>query len=126
MKALVIDDNEVSAKELTRKLEFCDVEVHTFFSGEDGLSAYKASAEGEYDIVFLDIMMPEKKGTEISASIRTLEREDAKKIPIIAVTGINYDAVNRAMDVSGFDALLQKPINTDVLGHLVDSVRERK
>ena len=126
MKALVIDDNIVSAKDLTRKLEYCGVEVITFFSGEDGLSSYQTSAEGEYDIIFLDIMMPEKKGTEISASIRALEREDAKKIPIIAVTGINYDAVNRAMDVSGFDALLQKPINVDVLGHLVDSVKEKK
>ncbi len=126
MKALVVDDNIVSAKDLTRKLEYCGVEVTTFFSGEDGLSSYQTSAEGEYDIIFLDIMMPEKKGTEISASIRALQREDAKKIPIIAVTGINYDAVNRAMDVSGFDALLQKPINVDVLGHLVDSVKEKK
>lgn len=126
MRALVIDDNEVSAKELTRKLEYCDVEVDTFFSGEEGLSAYETSEQKGYDVIFLDIMMPNKKGTEISASIRSLDRQDAKEIPIIAVTGINYDTVNRAMDVSGFDALLQKPINMTVLSHLIDSIRSKK
>ena len=126
MKALVIDDNEVSAKELTRKLEYCDVQVSTFLNGEEGLAAYETSEEQEYDVIFLDILMPEKKGTEVSASIRMMPREDAKKIPIIAVTGINYDALNRAMDVSGFDALLQKPININVLSHLVDTIRSKK
>lgn len=125
MRALVIDDNEVSAKELTKKLEYCDVEVDTFLSGEEGMAAYENSSEQQYDVIFLDILMPDKKGTEISASIRANSREDAKKIPIIAVTGINYDAVNRAMDVSGFDALLQKPINMNVLTHLIDSIRNK-
>ncbi len=124
MKALIIDDSEMSTLELSHKLEMYDVEVISCTSGAEGIFAYESSGDGEYDIIFLDIMMPDKKGTEVSSHIRSCVRKDAKEIPIIAVTGINYDVMNRAMDVSGFNALLQKPIDMKALKNILDAVRK--
>ncbi|MCR5691625.1 MAG: response regulator [Eubacterium sp.] len=123
MKALVVDDNKVSALELSKKLELLGVDSVTALNGEDALDIFKSSGEGEFDFIFMDIMMPEKKGTEVAARIRQADRSDARKIPIIAVTGITYDVVNRALEVSGISGVLKKPIDMDLLKSVIGSAK---
>ena len=122
MKALIIDDDKVSTFALKKELEYFEVESVVCLSGEEGKNVFEKSEIGEYQLIFLDIMMPDKKGSEISASIRSLKRDDAMKIPIVAITGINYDMINRALEVSGFNAVIKKPVSMDILEGLIKTI----
>ena len=76
---------------------------------------FKKSPVGRYDAILMDVRMPEMDGLEAAAAIRALDRQDAKEIPIIALTANAFDEdVQRSLQV-GMNAHLSKPVDPELL-----------
>ncbi len=85
---------------------------------ENGRIAVEKFAEhpaGYYDAVLMDLRMPEMDGLEAARTIRAMDREDAKKIPIIALTANAFDEDVRRSMQAGLNAHLSKPVEAEVL-----------
>jgi signal transduction histidine kinase/CheY-like chemotaxis protein len=114
-KALVIDDvyvNRLVLVSLLKEAGFTTVEAK---DGSEGLQKFAESAENEYDVVFMDIQMPVMDGYKATESIRHLPRQDAKVVPIVAISA---NAFNEDIDkslASGMNSHYAKPINMEVL-----------
>ena len=77
---------------------------------------------GYYDAVLMDMRMPEMDGLEASKVIRAMDREDAKTVPIIALTANAFDEdVQRSMQ-AGLNAHLSKPVEPDTLYEILESL----
>ena len=86
--------------------------------GENGrivLEMFEQREAGYYDVILMDVRMPEMDGLEAAAAIRALDRPDAKTIPIIALTANAFDEdVQRSLQV-GMNAHLSKPVEPERL-----------
>lgn len=114
-KILVFEDHPLNA-EITRKLlekKGCSVTVAT--NGKIGLDIFEQSVINEYDAIMMDIRMPIMDGIEVTKVIRELEREDAKKIPIIAMTANAFDEDIEASLAIGMNEHLAKPVKPNEL-----------
>jgi len=84
-------------------------------NGKLALEMFENSEPGYYDAILMDMRMPEMTGIEATIAIRALERPDAKKIPIIALTANAFDEdVQRSLQ-AGMNAHLSKPVEPAVL-----------
>ena len=79
-------------------------------NGERCVKEFRASEEGEFDAVFMDIMMPIMDGLEATACIRALEREDAMTVPIIAMTAKAFVDDRQKSFAAGMNEHLAKPL----------------
>ncbi len=114
-RVLVAEDVEVNAEIIKRILETNGVETDIAQNGRVAVEKFSASQEGNYDAILMDMRMPEMDGLEATRAIRALERDDAKAIPIIALTANAFDEdVQRSLQ-SGLNAHLSKPINPTLL-----------
>ena len=88
--------------------------VHTE-NGREALKAFESSEPGTFDTILMDVRMPEMDGLEATVAIRGLDREDAREIPIIALTANAFDEdVQRSLQV-GMNAHLSKPVEPNQL-----------
>ena len=79
---------------------------------------------GYYDVILMDMRMPEMDGLEATRTIRAMDRQDAKGIPIIALTANAFDEdVQRSMQ-AGLNAHLSKPVEPDVLFETLEELLE--
>lgn len=92
--------------------------------GLEIFSNFESSAAGAYDLVLLDIMMPVMNGLKAAEKIRTLSREDAKSIPIIAMTANAFEEDRRKIKEAGMNGHLTKPINSDKLLELLPQYKK--
>jgi len=84
-------------------------------NGKIAVEMYRGHEPGYYDAVLMDIRMPEMDGLEATQTIRATDREDAKTIPIIALTANAFDEdVQRSMQAE-LNAHLSKPVEPDLL-----------
>lgn len=93
------------------------------------MSAFSASPEGCYKIVFMDIQMPVMNGYEATAAIRALNRRDAKTVPIVAMTANAFAEDVRAAKEAGMDEHIAKPLDFERLKEVLNALlnrRERK
>lgn len=114
-KVLLVEDNEINMEiaESLLKIKKCTVE--TAENGAVAVEKFKTSPVGYYDAIFMDIRMPVMDGLQATACIRALDREDAKIVPIIAMTA-NAFMEDRELSIrSGMDAHLAKPVEPAVL-----------
>ena len=84
-------------------------------NGKEALEIFRNSKMGEYDFIIMDVMMPVMDGLEATKAIRGLEREDAKKIPIIAMTANAFEEDQKACLDAGMDEHIGKPIDIPLL-----------
>ena len=91
------------------------MEVDLAENGRIAVELFGKSAPGHYDAILMDMRMPEMDGLEATRTIRALEREDAKKIPIIALTANAFDEDVQQSMQAGLNAHLAKPVEPDVL-----------
>ena len=91
-----------------------NIEVVTAVNGEDAVEKFLASKPGEYDCIFMDVMMPVMNGYEATKNIRAMEqRADAKTIPIIAMTANAFsEDIKEALE-SGMTTHVSKPVNDE-------------
>ena len=101
-----------------------EMEVDLAENGQIAVDMFKESEQGHYAAVLMDMRMPVMDGLEATRAIRDLDREDAKKIPIIALTANAFDEdVQRSMQ-AGLNAHLSKPVNPDNLFSTLESLIE--
>ena len=116
---LVCDDEQdiVSALQIYLKSEGYQV-----FSAYNGKEALKIINREDIQLVLMDIMMPEMDGLEATRTIRNLDREDCKKIPIYAMSANAFDEDVKRSLASGMNGHLSKPVNLQVLEKTLQKV----
>ncbi len=92
-----------------------DMIVEHAENGRIAVDMFASNPEGYYDAILMDIRMPEMDGLEATAKIRSMDRADAKSIPIIALTANAFDEDVQQSLQAGLDAHLSKPVEPDNL-----------
>jgi CheY-like chemotaxis protein len=121
MRFLLVEDEEFNLIVLEEmiKISYPDVEIITANNGQE---ACDILSENSFDLILSDINMPVMDGYEATKVIRSLTREDAKKVPIIAMTADAFeDDVKKAL-ASGMNAHLAKPVSPEDLYKTLEKV----
>lgn len=114
-RVLVAEDNELNREIMVEFLNMMGMECRTAQNGMEAVDEYLSRPEGYYDIIFMDIQMPECDGYHASKLIRESGRRDARTIPIIAATANAFlEDIEKAED-AGMNGHLAKPINIGML-----------
>ena len=114
-RILVIDDDRQARLKLTRQLEAAG---HSVLDADGGAAAFAALAEGAFDLILLDILMPDVDGYEVLRRLKADER--LSRIPVIVVSALE-EAENEGADRGlGASAYLTKPVDAEIL---IDKVR---
>lgn len=113
VRAAVVDDNRVNLKVAATQLMEWKVLPETFTSGQAVLKALERGRQ--YDIIFMDHMMPELDGVETTIRIRAMEGNYFKNVPIIALTANAVEGVEREYKEAGMNDWLFKPIRLEQL-----------
>ncbi len=111
VSVLLVEDNEINIEIAKDILESEKAIVDTAENGKIAVDKFRNSEMNHYDIILMDIMMPEMNGLEATKNIRGLQREDARTVPIIAMTANAFDEDIRKSKEAGMNAHLSKPID---------------
>lgn len=121
-RILLAEDMEINAEIISMLLESRDMEVDLAQNGKIAVDKFGAHEPGYYDAVLMDMRMPEMDGLEATRRIRAMDREDARCIPIIALTANAFDEdVQRSLQ-AGLNAHLSKPVQPEVLFETLESL----
>jgi signal transduction histidine kinase/DNA-binding NarL/FixJ family response regulator len=113
-KVLVVDDFQINLDVMTGLLMPYGLHLDTALSGKEAVELVRAE-EPRYDLIFMDHMMPEMDGIEVTRIIRKIDSEYARNVPIIVLTA-NAIAGNREMfRENGFNDFISKPVDTKML-----------
>ena len=126
MHFLAAEDNEINAEILTELLELEGAACEIAANGLLALERFRASAPGEFDAILMDVQMPVMNGHEATRAIRALEREDARRIPIIAMTANAFAEDEKAALDAGMDAHVAKPLDIEVLKKVIRQIGRRE
>lgn len=108
---LLAEDNELNAEIAQTLLTDAGASITWVSDGRQALQRYRDSAPGTFDAILMDIMMPVMDGISATRAIRALDREDAKTIPIIAMTANAFDEDAKHCLEAGMNAHLSKPLD---------------
>lgn len=117
---LAAEDNPVNQKLTRRVLEKHGHKVTVVSNGMEAVDAFKT---GKYDLILMDIQMPEMDGMEAAALIRGAEKTDGDHIPIIAMTAYAMKGDRERFLKSGFDGYVAKPINPLELAYYIQGIQ---
>ena len=126
LRVLLAEDNDLNAEIACELLSEAGLVVDRAEDGAEALAKFDASPIGYFDVILMDVQMPNLNGYEATKSIRALGRDDANAVPIIAMSANAFaEDVSRSLS-SGMDAHLSKPIDMRrVLATIVKYVRKR-
>ena len=120
-RILLAEDVEINAEIMMDLLEMEEIEAEHAENGRIAVEMFSAHEPGYYDAILMDVRMPEMDGLEAAAMIRGLDREDAGRIPIVALTANAFDEdVQRSLQ-AGMNAHLSKPVESE---HLLQTLGE--
>lgn len=117
MRILLVEDNELNMEIAKCLLEESGLVVSCASNGQEAVDLFEEKAVGSFDAILMDIMMPVLDGYQATKKIRLSEKEDAKTIPIIAMTANAFAEDERKARQVGMNAHLSKPIDLDKLLH---------
>jgi len=121
-RILLAEDVQINAEIIMMVLAAREMEAELAENGKTAVEMFASHPAGYYDAVLMDMRMPEMDGLEATRTIRTMEREDAKAIPIIALTANAFDEdVQRSLQ-AGLNAHLSKPVQPDSLYETLESL----
>ena len=124
MRFLVAEDNEMNAEIMQELLAIENACCDIAGNGRAAIELFKASAPGYYDMILMDIRMPDMDGYDAARAIRSLEHSDAESIPIIAVTANAFaDDVRNAL-AAGMNAHISKPMELEALRKTVEKLKK--
>lgn len=112
---LLAEDNELNMEIAEFMLQNEGADVEKAWNGQEAVELFKKSEPGEFDVILMDIMMPVMNGYEAAKMIRSLEREDAKKIPIIAMTANAFTEDRIRAKEAEMDEHVAKPVDVELL-----------
>ena len=121
-RILVVEDNELNMEIICTILENYGIKTEQAVNGKEAVRRMEESVPGYYDMIFMDIMMPEMDGLEATRTIRNLDREDCKKIPVYAMSANAFDEDVKRSLASGMNGHLSKPVNLQVLEKTLQKV----
>lgn len=121
-RILVVEDNELNAEIAMTLLEERDFAVDCVYNGAEAVERIRTTAPGTYDVILMDIMMPVMDGLEATRTIRSMEREDCHKIPIVAMSANAFDDDLRKSVECGMNGHLSKPVEVDKLYRMLGEV----
>ena len=110
-RILLAEDNDINREIAIELLNMKNVEVDAVENGKRALEAFEASAPGDYDLILMDIQMPVMNGYDAAAAIRALDRQDARTIPICALTADAFAADAARARSMGMNEHISKPID---------------
>lgn len=114
-KVLLCEDHPLNVLVATKLLEKVGISVVTAENGLVGVNKFADSEEGEFNAVLMDIRMPIMDGLEATTKIRALNRQDAKSVPIIAMTANAFAEDKQLSKSAGMNEHLSKPIEPQIL-----------
>ncbi len=114
-RVLLAEDNEINTEIALRTLHAMGLEADTAENGAIALKRFKECNPGTYICILMDIQMPILSGYEATEAIRSLDREDAKTIPIFALSANAYSEAVQQSEKSGMNGHISKPIDKDAL-----------
>lgn len=120
MRVLVVEDNEINLEIVTEYLKSVNVHVETAENGNIAVERFKESEEGYYNMILMDVHMPDISGYEASRLIRSSSHPDANQITIIAMTADYFDN-NFTCLHSGINYQITKPIDLNKLYSLLNA-----
>lgn len=116
---LLAEDNELNMEIAEFVLESAGANVIKAFNGKEALEIFKASKTGEIDVILMDVMMPVMDGLEAARYIRWSNKENARDIPIIAMTANAFTEDRRRVLEAGMNEHLAKPLESEVLIEMI-------
>ena len=115
MHILLAEDNELNMEIAEFMLQNEGAVVTKARNGQEAVELFEKSRSGEFDVILMDIMMPVMNGYEATKMIRSLDREDAKEVPIIAMTANAFTEDRIRAKEAGMDEHVAKPVDGEVL-----------
>ena len=112
---LLAEDNELNMEIAEFVLQNEGADVTKAWDGQEAVELFRNSEPGEFDVILMDIMMPVMNGYEATKIIRSLDREDAKQIPIIAMTANAFTEDRIRAKEAGMDEHVAKPVDVELL-----------
>ena len=114
-RILVVEDNELNAEIALTLLEERGFAVDCVYDGSEAVERIRTTEPGTYDVILMDIMMPIMDGLEATRTIRSMEREDCRTIPIVAMSANAFDDDLKKSVECGMNGHLSKPVEVDKL-----------
>ena len=124
-RVLLAEDVPVNAEIMMMVLSMREIQVDHAENGRIAVGKFQEHEEGYYDAVLMDMRMPEMDGLEATRRIRTMNRTDAKNIPIIALTANAFDEDVQQSMQAGLNAYLSKPVEPDILFETLEGLLSR-
>lgn len=112
---LLAEDNELNMEIAEFVLQNEGADVTKAWNGQEAVELFRNSEPGEFNVILMDIMMPVVNGYEATKMIRSLNREDAKEIPIIAMTANAFTEDRIRAKEAGMDEHIAKPVDVELL-----------
>ena len=112
---LLVEDNELNMEIAEFMLQNEGAYVTKAWNGQEAVEIFEKSKPDEFDVILMDIMMPVMNGYEATKMIRSLDREDAKEIPIIAMTANAFTEDRIRAKEAGMDEHIAKPVDAKLL-----------
>ena len=126
MHFLAAEDNEINAEILAELLEIEGASCELAENGRLAVELFRRSEPGKFDAILMDVQMPVMNGHEAARAIRSMERQDAGGIPIIAMTANAFAEDEKAALDAGMDAHVPKPLNMEQLKKVIRQCSKRK
>jgi CheY-like chemotaxis protein len=114
-RVLLAEDVAVNAEIMIMVLSMREIEADLAENGKEAVNLFESHEAGYYDAILMDMRMPEMDGLEATRTIRSLQRDDAKTIPIIALTANAFDEDVQQSMQAGLNAHLSKPVEPETL-----------
>lgn len=118
LKILLVEDNEVNQKVATLMLRSTGCTVSVAGNGREALALY---GQEDFDLIFMDIEMPEIGGIETTKAIRANEKGTGKHVPIVAMTAHAIRGDKERFLAEGMDGYLSKPISHEALHRMIET-----
>ena len=121
---LLAEDNELNMEISEFVLRNEGADVTKAWNGQEAVERFRKSKVGEFNVILMDIMMPVKNGYEAARLIRSLDREDAKTIPIIAMTANAFTEDRIRAKEAGMDEHIAKPVDAELLVKVIHNLAD--
>lgn len=122
LHVLLTEDNELNMEIAEFVLQNEGAVVTKAWNGQEAVDIFRKSSPGEFDVILMDIMMPVMNGYEAAKMIRSLDREDAKVIPIIAMTANAFIEDRMRAKEAGMDEHIAKPVDGKLLVKVINEL----
>ena len=121
IRAFVVEDNELNTEIVRVMLETSGLQVTCVADGQEAIDAFAQSAPGYFGVIYMDIMMPRVNGLDATRAIRAMDRWDAQRVPIIAMSSNAFAEDVIASRLAGIDIHLAKPPDAD---KMIDALKQ--